>query len=108
MPGTTLVQIKAVGGKAGWYCGRWGGTEGAQPMRYYKLEKDLDMTGYDFSKGGIGGTNKETAFAGVFDGNGHIIKNWNSTSAGGTAYNGIFSYVRYGLVEGAGIKKPGC
>lgn len=106
IPGTSTSWTTH--GKAGYYCGRWGGSGGNLAMRYYKMTADLDMKDYTFDKGGIGGgTNGETAFFGHFDGNGHIIKNWKSTSSGGTDFNGKFSFVKFGLVEGGGIENVG-
>ena len=53
-------------GRTGWYASRPGS---GSLVRYYKMTADLDMTGYDFSKGGIGGENSYSKFQGSFDGN---------------------------------------
>ncbi len=91
-------------GKAGYYCGRWGNPS---PIRYYKMTADLDMSGYDFSKGGIGGGNSNVAFAGHFDGDGHVIRNWKSSGSGTCDNNGIFAQAHFGNVPGQGIYNLG-
>ncbi|MDY6313719.1 MAG: hypothetical protein SPL89_00925, partial [Clostridia bacterium] len=50
-------------GSVGWYASRPGS---GSLVRYYKMTADLDMTGYDFSKGGIGGENSYSRFRGSF------------------------------------------
>lgn len=90
-------------GKAGYYSGRY---NGVSPIRYYKMTADLDMTGYDFNRGGIcAGSNLE--FRGSFDGDGHVIKNWKSSSSAGSEGNGIFSAVALGNVPGQGVRNVG-
>ena len=91
-------------GRTGWYASRPGS---GSLVRYYKMTADLDMTGYDFSKGGIGGENSYSKFQGSFDGNGHIIKNWNGYSTAGSDNNAIFTNVSFGRFEDQGIKNLG-
>ena len=101
IPGTTTVwPASGAFGKAGYYSGRY---NGVSPIRYYKMTADLDMTGYDFNRGGIcAGSNLE--FRGSFDGDGHVIKNWTSTSSGNSTTNGIFGQAGIGNVPGQGIR----
>ena len=102
IPGTTTVwPASGAFGKAGYYCGRY---SGPSAIRYYKMTADLDMTGYDFNKGGIG---EGMDFRGSFDGDGHVIKNWTSTSSGGNQNNGIFAVAGFGNVPGQGIRNVG-
>ena len=91
-------------GSTGWYASRPGS---GSLVRYYKMTADLDMTGYDFSQGGIGGENSYSRFRGSFDGNGHIIKNWNGYSTAGSDNNAIFTNVSFGEYEDQGIKNLG-
>ena len=91
-------------GRTGWYASRPGS---GSLVRYYKMTADLDMTGYDFSQGGIGGENSYSRFRGSFDGNGHIIKNWNGYSTAGSDNNAIFTNVSFGEYEDQGIKNLG-
>ena len=102
IPGTTTVwPASGAFGKAGYYCGRY---SSPSAIRYYKMTADLDMTGYDFNKGGIG---EGMDFRGSFDGDGHVIKNWTSTSSGGKQNNGIFAVAGFGNVSGQGIRNVG-
>ena len=102
IPGTTTKWEGS--GRTGWYASRPGS---GSLVRYYKMTADLDMTGYDFSKGGIGGENDYSRFQGSFDGNGHIIKNWNGYRTAGSDNNAIFTNVSFGRFEDQGIKNLG-
>lgn len=104
IPGTDKVWPAAGAfGVSGYYSGRY---NGVSPIRYYKMTADLDMTGYDFDRGGIcAGSDLE--FRGSFDGNGHVIKNWKSSTKGTKLTNGIFTQAGFGNVSGQGVRNLG-
>ncbi|MCE5341694.1 MAG: hypothetical protein LLF92_11310 [Planctomycetaceae bacterium] len=66
--------------------------------KYFQLANDINMAGYTGTQFKIVGTSS-VPFIGVFDGNGHTIKNLNYTNAAPTNYAGLFGYT-----SGATIK----
>ncbi|URZ17432.1 fibronectin type III domain-containing protein [Clostridium felsineum] len=63
---------------------------------HYKLANDIDLTGVNWIPIGI---NTIVPFTGVFDGNGHSIKNLSMNKLGNNAATGLFGYL-----NGATIK----
>lgn len=65
----------------------------ATQNKYFKLKADIDLTGYSWTPIGTYSSNlSQSAFQGVFDGNGYKIKNitFNDTSASNV---GLFGYI---------------
>ncbi|KHD37442.1 hypothetical protein NL50_04505 [Clostridium acetobutylicum] len=63
---------------------------------YYKLANDIDLKGVDWTPIGV---NSTVPFTGVFDGNGHSIKNLSMNKLGNSTAVGLFGYI-----SGATIK----
>lgn len=72
-----------------------------EPKTHYRLENDIDLTGYEWTPIGYS-DEKYEAFTGVFDGNGHTIKGLTRTIApqivGNEAYAGLFA-----ILDGATV-----
>lgn len=74
--------------------------------KYFKLTNDIDMNNTNFVKG-IGYSNdKDVAytFAGSFDGNGHIIKNFNLTGNSSSCASGLFGITEDATIENLGME----
>ena len=74
--------------------------------KYFKLTNDIDMNNTNFVKG-IGWSNdKDIAytFAGIFDGNGHIIKNFNLTGTSSSCASGLFGITEDATIENLGME----
>lgn len=67
------------------------------PDTYFRLEADLDLQNIPFTA--IGAEQYHT-FAGIFDGNGHTIKNFKQSLQSGLNYGGLF-----GLIGGNAVIK---
>jgi len=65
--------------------------------KHFKLMADIDLSGYTGTSFNIIGywvsSDDYNPFIGVFDGNGHVIKNFTYTSKGGKDLVGVFSYI---------------
>ena len=79
--------------------------------KYYLLNVDIDLTGEEFTKAVIapnsqtGSTFAGTPFSGIFDGNGHVIRNINITSAVSDYWLGLFGKVAAsGIISKLGIE----
>ena len=76
------------------------------PGKYFKLTADLDMDGKNIGKG-IGNSTgiKETyTFAGNFDGNGHIIKNYYTYYAWDLRAMGLFGITENAVIANLGME----
>lgn len=65
--------------------------------KYIQLNTDLDFSGYEFDEPIFG---RDNVFTGVFNGNGHTIKNYTCKTNGGLDYNSAF----FTYTDGAVIK----
>ena len=65
----------------------------------YKLIKDLDLSGTDFSPIGVSDSKTKTPFRGVFDGNGHKITGLHMTKCNNYAAYGLFSATEKAVVK---------
>ncbi len=72
---------------------KWGGS------RHFVLLNDIDLselTGMDFNRIGV---NHKAPFRSIFNGNGHVIRNYTYISSGDERYVGLFGYVKYGTIH---------
>ena len=65
---------------------------------YYKMTADIDFDGIEFA-----GINASIGFSGVFDGNGHVVKNLNIARIHKNN-NGLFNKVLNGTVKNLGVE----
>ncbi|MBN1509332.1 MAG: hypothetical protein JW955_20975 [Sedimentisphaerales bacterium] len=68
---------------------------------YFKLTADVSLAGLDFYPIG----NEASAYAGVFDGNNHMISNF-AYDSNGIDDVGLFGYVRGGAIKDLGLIDP--
>jgi len=69
---------------------------------YFRLTTDIDLAGVGGSSGWIPIGNNTNSFSGIFDGDGHIIKNININRPS-MDYVGLFGCIDYGTVKNLGI-----
>ena len=88
----TAEQLNAIGTRPGdWY-------------RNFQLRADIDMSEYDETAYNIIGTDRESTFGGIFDGNDHTISNL-SLSTTHQWYTGLFGCVS-GQIKNLGLINP--
>ncbi|MDR0505289.1 MAG: hypothetical protein LBH32_00515 [Dysgonamonadaceae bacterium] len=71
----------------------------AYPTLDFKLVADIDLAGVSFS----GLCSESNPFKGVFDGNGHVIKNW-SFNNGSTSVVGFFRAAQNATIKNLGLE----
>jgi hypothetical protein len=77
-------------------------TIGANSDKVFKLMADIDMSCYTGTQYNIIG-NESMAFTGVFDGNGHVIRNLTYTVPDYVSYAGLFGWMS-GTVRNLGLE----
>lgn len=66
--------------------------------KHFKLMADIDLSTYSEDEFNIIGTDWDTSFKGVFDGNGYIISNFSCKSVNAD-YTGLFGHVGGGIIR---------
>ncbi len=79
------------------------GTHSYDWNKCFKLAADIDMAGYAGTQFKVVGTSS-LPFTGVFDGNGHKIKNLNYTNTDAVNYVGLFGYTSEATIKNVNIE----
>lgn len=71
--------------------------------KYFRLENDIDMSGYTGTQYHLIG-NVGTQFTGNFNGNNHVIRNLSYTTSTATYYIGLFGYTNGAAISNLGLE----
>ncbi|MHC4109859.1 MAG: GLUG motif-containing protein [Planctomycetota bacterium] len=71
----------------------WIGLTKCDWNKHFKLMANIDFSSFEETDFSVIGYGERNYFAGVFDGNGHTISNFNCLSGNGIDYKGLFGYV---------------
>lgn len=78
------------------------GLDTADWNKYFRLENDIDMSGYTGTQYNRIG-NETIMFTGSFDGNNHIIRNFSYATAATTNHVGLFGYTYNATLRNLGL-----